>query len=57
MNSAYVEQRDAEFPPMRLREDGENMTVEDILILQRSTRRFEIQHRAWLNRGLDFEVR
>ncbi len=55
INTVTEETRDADFPTMRLREDGQDVFIEDILVLQRGTRRFEIQHRAWLNRGLDLK--
>lgn len=43
-------------PSMRLRETGNSISIDEILIQSRDTRRFEVQHRAWVNGGvkLDF---
>ncbi|MEI6236179.1 MAG: hypothetical protein WCT04_24250 [Planctomycetota bacterium] len=47
--------RDFDYPSMRLRESGDGMKIEEILIQDSATRRFEIQHRTWLGGGVDIK--
>ncbi len=56
VNTVTMATRDYfDYPQMDIREAGDGMKIESILIQNRSTRRFEIQHRAWLGGGLDLK--
>ena len=57
INTETLATRDySDYPYMQIREGGGGMKIEQILIQNRSTRRFEIQHRAWLGGGLDLKL-
>ncbi|MGD0089859.1 MAG: hypothetical protein ABSE73_08050 [Planctomycetota bacterium] len=57
INPSWSEARGFDFPQLYLAEDGQRLTVEKLLVQQRSTRRLEIVHRARLGGGLDLTVR
>lgn len=56
VNTEFMKSRELEYPSMRVREAGGSLKIEEILFQTRSTRRFEIQHRVWLNGGLDLKI-